>query len=107
MTSLWHFLSCASHRTENFHLAKVIEPQFPLGFFLFSIEFQSVIYMSVICKGVEGVCLLNYHPHPAKIDLNKKWLQKQMTIQNFNIDAQGLRKTRNENPPMQETGFTS
>ena len=61
MTSLWHFLSCASHRTENFHLAKVIEPQFPLGFFLFSIEFQSVIYMSVICIGVEGVCLLNDH----------------------------------------------
>ena len=59
MTSLWHFLSSASHRTENFHLAKVIEPQFPLGFFLFSIEFHSVIYMSVICIGVEGVCLLN------------------------------------------------
>ena len=25
--------------------------------------------------------------HPAKIDLNKKWLPKQQTIQNFNIDA--------------------
>ena len=37
--------------------------------------------------------------HPAKIDLNKKWLPKQKTIQNFNIDAQGFGKTRNENPP--------
>ena len=25
--------------------------------------------------------------HPAKIDLDKKWLPKQKTIQNFNIDA--------------------
>ena len=41
-------------------------------------------------------------PHPAKIDLNKKWLPKQKTVQNFNIDAQGFRKTKNENPPMQE-----
>ena len=33
--------------------------------------------------------------HPAKIDLNKKCLPKQRAIQNFNIDAQGFRKTRN------------
>ena len=39
---------------------------------------------------------------PAKLDLNKKSLPKQNTIQNFTIDAQGLRKTRNENPPMQK-----
>ena len=45
--------------------------------------------------------------HPAKIELNKKWLPKQKTIQNMNIDAQGFRKTRNENPPMQEIGVTS
>ena len=45
--------------------------------------------------------------HPAKIDLNKKWLPKQKTIQNFNIDAQGFRKTRNENPPTWEIGITS
>ena len=45
--------------------------------------------------------------HPAKIDLNKKWLPKQKTIQNFNIDAQGFRKTRNENPPTREIGVTS
>ena len=45
--------------------------------------------------------------HPAKIDLDKKWLPKQKTIQNFNIDAQGLRKTRNENPLTLEIGVTS
>ena len=44
---------------------------------------------------------------PAKIDLNKKWLPKQDTIQNSNIDALGLRKTRNENPPTREIGVTS
>ena len=45
--------------------------------------------------------------HPAKIDLNKKRLPKKKTIQNFNIDAQGFRKTRNKNPPTQEIGVTS
>jgi len=30
-----------------------------------------------------------------------------MTIQNFTIDAQGFRKTRNKNPPTQEIGVTS
>ena len=32
---------------------------------------------------------------PAKLDLNKKSLPKQKTIQNFTIDAQGFRKTKN------------
>ena len=45
--------------------------------------------------------------HPAKIDLDKKWLPKQKTIQNFNIDAQGFRKTRNGNPLRQEIDVTS
>ena len=45
--------------------------------------------------------------HPAKIDLNKKWLPKQKTIQNFNINALGFRKTRNQNPPAWEIGVTS
>ena len=44
---------------------------------------------------------------PAKVDLNKKWLPKQKTIQNFSIDAQGFGKTRNENTPTQEIGVTS
>ena len=43
--------------------------------------------------------------HPAKIDLNEKWLPKQKTIQNFNIDAQVFRKTNNENSPMREIGI--
>ena len=45
--------------------------------------------------------------HPAKIDLNKKRLPKQKTIQNVNIDAQEFRKIRNENPPTREIGVTS
>ena len=45
--------------------------------------------------------------HPAKIDLDKKWLPKQKTIQNFNIDSQGFRKTKNKNPPKWEIRVTS
>ena len=44
---------------------------------------------------------------PAKIDLNKKSFPKQKTIQNFTIDAQGFRKTKNENPPTWEMEVTS
>ena len=44
---------------------------------------------------------------PAKIDLNKKSFPKQKTIQNFTIDAQGFRKTKNENPPTSEIEVTS
>ena len=44
---------------------------------------------------------------PAKVDLNKKSFPKQKTIQNFTIDAQGFRKTKNENPPTWEMGVTS
>ena len=39
---------------------------------------------------------------PAKLDLNRKSLPKQKTIQNFHIDAQGFRKTKNENPTILE-----
>ena len=39
---------------------------------------------------------------PVKTDLDKKLDPKKKTIQTFNIDAQGFRKTRNEKPPMQE-----
>ena len=49
---------------------------------------------------IKGHCNKNKgKTQPAKIDLNKKWLPKQNTTQNSNIDAQGFRKTRNENPP--------
>jgi len=39
-------------------------------------------------------------PHPVKIDLNKKLNPKQKTFQIFNIEAKGLRKIQNENPPI-------
>ena len=41
------------------------------------------------------------------IDLNKERLRKQKTIQSFNIDAQGLRRTKNENLLTLEIGVTS
>ena len=44
---------------------------------------------------------------PVKLDLNKKLDPKKKTIQAFNIDAYGLRKTRNENPPTWEKRVTS
>ena len=44
---------------------------------------------------------------PVKSNLNEKLDQKEKTIQAFNIDAQGLRKTRNENPPRWKIGATS
>ena len=45
---------------------------------------------------------INDHPKPAKIDLDKKSFPKQKTTQNFTSDAQGFRKTKNENPPTWE-----
>ena len=48
-----------------------------------------------------------YSSQSAKLDLNEKWFQKQKTIRSYIFDAQGFRKTRNENPPMQEIGVTS
>ena len=47
------------------------------------------------------------YSQPVKIDLNKKSLPKQKTIQNFTIDAQGFRKIKNENPPTWEMEVTS
>ena len=44
---------------------------------------------------------------PVKTDLDKKLDPKKKTIQTFNIDTQGFRKTRNEKPPMQEKLVTS
>ena len=45
--------------------------------------------------------------HPVKTDLNKKLDTKEKTIQSFNIDAQGFRKTGKENPSTWEIGVTS
>ena len=43
----------------------------------------------------------------VKMNLNKKLDPKQKTIQVFNIDIKGFRKTRNKNPPTWEKGVTS
>ena len=60
--------------------------------------------------GPQNFCVsahLGCTSQPAKLDLNKKSLSKQEIIQNFSIDAQGFRKTKNENPPTWEIRFTS
>ena len=44
---------------------------------------------------------------PVKLDLSKKLDPKQKNSQAFNIDAQGFRKTRNENLSTWEKGVTS
>ena len=46
-------------------------------------------------------------PHPVKIDLSKKLDLKQKTIQTFNIDAQGFRKTKDNSPLTWEKRFAS
>ena len=43
-------------------------------------------------KLLNGVTLVD-KAHPTKINLNKMWLPKQKTIQNFNID-QGIQKNK-------------
>ena len=62
--------------------------------------------MSLLAKSVTAFTK-GFQTHPVKIDLDKKLNSKQKTIQSFNIDAQGLRKARNENPLIWETGVTS
>ena len=54
-----------------------------------------------------GTQILEFVTQPAKLDLNKKSFPMQKTIQNFTIDAQGFRKSKNENPPTLEMGVTS
>ena len=51
-------------------------------------------------------CAIFFWSQPAKLNLNEKSLTNQKTIQNFTIDAQGFRKTKNENPPTWEMGVT-
>ena len=52
-------------------------------------------------------CAIFFWSQPAKLNLNEKSLPKQKTIQNFTIDTQGFRKTKNENPPTWEMGVAS
>ena len=47
--------------------------------------------------GKRNFKIQNINPNkaqPVKLDLDKKSLPKQKTIQNFTIDAQGFRKTK-------------
>ena len=71
-----------------------------------------LIYIQQILKRDSSVlffykCGPHYNTQPTKLDLDKKSLPKQNNIQNFTIDAQGFRKTKNENPPTWEMGVTS
>ena len=56
---------------------------------------------------VLGLLVKLQAPQPIEMDLNKKLLPKQKTIQIFNTDAKGFRKTRNENLPTWDIGLTS
>ena len=62
--------------------------------------------MFYLCKGSQNMQVC-YIAQPAKLDLNKNSFPKQKTIQNFPIDAQGFRKTKNENPPTWKMEVTS
>ena len=66
---------------------------------------QENLYTMVL--GYESDILTLSHTQPEKVDLDRKSFPKQMTIQNFAIDAQGFRKTKNENPPTWEIEVTS
>ena len=48
-----------------------------------------------------------YRSQHVKVDLDKQLDPKQKTIQTYNIDAKGFRKTKNENPPTWQMGVTS
>ena len=52
-------------------------------------------------------CACDYTAHHAKTDLNKKSGAIHQDLIFFNIDAQGFRKTKNENPQTREMGVTS
>ena len=45
--------------------------------------------------------------HHGQMDLNKKSGTMHQTLISFNIDAQGFRKRKNENPSTWEMGVTS
>ena len=67
---------------------------------------KSIEFHMLHCK-IPQLSPYYWTTQPAKLDLDKKSFPKQKTIQNFTIDAQGFRKTKNENPPMQEIEVTS
>ena len=54
--------------------------------------------LEIPCQGKSLFPCGQYLSQHVKADLDKKLDPKQKTIQTFNIDAQGFRKPRNENP---------
>ena len=73
-------------------------------------KFRYTIYIKLLFSGIKRFDHFFFHhhyPQSVKIDLNKKYNPKQKTIQTFDIDAQGFRKTKNENPPTWELRVTS
>ena len=56
---------------------------FEIGFF------ETEDHTSILCIRAK-----RFTAQPAKIDLKKKYLPKQKSIQNFNINAQGFRKKK-------------
>ena len=69
--------------------------------------FQSLDFTTLYLDNYLPNCRRAHCTQPVKLNLNEKLDSKQKTIQIFNIDAQGFRKTRNENPPTQEIGIAS
>ena len=77
-------------------------------FYFFSTGKSEEIYTRFVVSFTTSMEIDSFFTaQPTKIDLNKKSLPKQKTIQNFTIDAQGFRKTKNENPPTRGMGVTS
>ena len=91
-------------------LHKLLQCQYLMHVIVCLVVWTLDIKVMTVVKSKECIFFLVgfiYGPKPAKLDLNKMWLPKENTIQNFNIDALGFRKTRNENPTKQEIGVTS
>ena len=63
--------------------------------------------MDLNVRGAWIVKITENKPHYAKTDLNKKSGTMHQTLISFNTDAQGFRKTKNENLPTREMGVTS
>ena len=63
--------------------------------------------MDLNVRGAWIVKITENKPHYAKTDLNKKSGTMHQTLIFFNLNAQGLIKTKYENLPMQKMGVTS
>ena len=90
------------------HLTLVsLMTSFPTITTKFQLQFYLLHYLG--CDKHVSVLKTNYNyvSQHVKVDLNKKLDPKEKTIQAFNIDVKGFRKTRIENPPTWEKGVAS